>query len=194
LTSRVAGTINGMTIDGNDKAARPLPKWHLPQIQFSTDEHVRRSMTLNGMRMSREYFESGSLRVLQLIVSRLQEGQRDVVHDVLVYLMNQILDIRAVEQEARLLRAESVAAYLGLQQEQVNRLFLTQRLSPQQITHKIESEFAGPVRRAIDVPQLIENQVRYLQPALRQANREERHVLWLLDEVVQLLYSNDPKE
>jgi len=162
----------------------------LPAVRFTTDEYVRRSMTLNGLRMSREYFESGSLRVLQLIAARLEAGQRDVVHNVLVYLMNQILDIRASALEARLLRAESVAAYLGVPQERVNPLFATERLVAGAIARRIEAGAAGPLRRSLDVPALIENQVRYLLPALRECQREERQVLWLLDEVVRLLYAS----
>jgi hypothetical protein len=84
-----------------------LRQWPIPRIEWSTDEDVRRSMTLNGMRMSTEYWQSGSTRVLQLVESRLHEKQLDVVHDVLVYLMRQVLDIKEGAQEARALRAES---------------------------------------------------------------------------------------
>lgn len=162
-------------------------RWPIPAIPFGTEEFTRRSMALNGMRMSLEYFETGSPRILQLVEQRLAAGQRDVVHDVLVYLMQRVLDIRADEQEARLLRAEAVAAYLGLNQSQVNRLFLGMRLNFAHIARRLEKGYAGPVRRAIDVPELIKGQLALLRPALRQYQQSENQALHLLDKVALLL-------
>lgn len=175
------------TSNTSDIGAKHPPIWPVPKIEFTTDESVRRSMALNGMRMSLEYFESGSLRVLQLIEQRLAAEQRDIVHDVLVYLMQKVLDIRSQSQEARLLRAEALAAYLGLEQERVNHLLLSSRLSPGQIAAQIENGYAGPVRRTIDVPALVESQLEHLRPTLRQYQAQQKQALWLLDEVMRLL-------
>jgi len=164
-----------------------LQQWPVPRIDFSTEEFVRRSMSLNGMRMSMEYFETGSRRVVQLIEQRLEAGQRDIVHDVLVYLMQRVLDLRAAEREARSLRAESVAAYLGLNQDRVNQLFLAVRLMPERITAQIEAEYAGPIRRKIDVPGLVAAQVNHLKPSLRQFRHQEQHALKMIDETLRLL-------
>ncbi|MBV9868277.1 MAG: hypothetical protein JO316_23225 [Abitibacteriaceae bacterium] len=183
----------GTLLDGESLLATLLSQlleWPVPAIDFTTEEFVRRSMSLNGMRMSLEYFESGSLRVIQLVEQRLDAGQRDVVHDVLVYLMQQIVDIGAKAQEARLLRAESLAAYLGLQQERVNHLLLSSRLASRRIAEQIQNGYAGPVRRAIDVPALVQSQLAHLRPTLQQYKREENQVLWLLDEIVGLLRQN----
>jgi hypothetical protein len=149
-------------------------------------------MALNGMRMSTEYWQSGSLRVLQLVESRLIEGQRDVVHDVLVYLMRQILDIRAEAEEARGLRAESVAAYLGLQEAPVRALFASDALAPARMAATIEGGIAGPVRRALNVGELVAAQVRQLRPQLREYSQQENRWLWLIDEITQRLYDDAP--
>ena len=167
-----------------------LPQWVLPKIVFDTEEFTRRSMTLNGMRMSTEYFTSGSQRVIQLIEQRLEVGQRDVIHDVLVYLMRQVLDVRAQATEARLLRAESVAAYLGLDQNRTNHLFLTRRLVPAEIAASLEAGVAGRIRRAVAVLPLLEGQVRHLQPTLRHCRRQERRIMELIDGVTLRLYAD----
>lgn len=167
--------------------APTLQHSRLPAIAFGTEEFTRRSMALNGMRMSLEYFESGSLRVLQLVEQRLAVGQRDVVHDVLVYLIQRVLDRRAEMQEARLLRAEAIAAYLGLNQSRVNILLLAARLTPRYMARQLEAGYAGPVRRAIDVAGLIESQIALLRPILRDYQHKERQALYLLDQVALLL-------
>ncbi|HEX8236812.1 MAG TPA: hypothetical protein VF600_12720 [Abditibacteriaceae bacterium] len=166
-----------------------LQQWPIPRIEWSSHEDVRRSMTLNGMRMSTEYWQSGSTRVLQLVESRLEAGQRDIVHDVLVYLMRQVLDIRAGAQEARDLRAESVAAFLGLQEPLVRVLFAQERLSVPRLSSAIESGIAGRVRRAIDVPAMLKNQLQQLRPQLREYSQREERWQWLIDEVAQRLYA-----
>ncbi len=145
-------------------------------------------MTLNGMRMSTEYWQNGSTRVLQLVESRLGEKQRDIIHDVLVYLMRQVLDIRAGAQEARDLRAESVAAFLGLQELAVRRLFAQERLSLPRLHEAIGSGVAGPVRRTIDVAAMLRNQLAQLRPQLNEYSQQEARWQWLIDEVVRRLY------
>lgn len=184
LSSRAASMANRR----EDGTFQELPHWLIPRIEFCTGDFVRRSMTLNGMRMTTEYFGSGSTRVLRLVESRLQAGQCDVVHDILVYLSNQIIDIRAEATEARALRAEAVAAYLGINQVRTELLFLQARLTPQRIARQIESGIAGPLRRQIDVETLIESQVQHLQPAIRAAADAEKKVLRLIDRIAALLY------
>jgi hypothetical protein len=167
-------------------ALRDFP---IPTIQFSTPEEVRRSMTLNSMRMSLEYFQNGSFRVLDLVENRLAQGQRDIVHDLCVYLMRHLSDIRAREREARSLRAESVAAFLGLNEARVQELFWLTRLSSGQIAQKLQGGHAGTLRRVIDVEDLVQSQIALLRPQLRQAAQEEAQVFWLIDRVVALLRS-----
>lgn len=161
----------------------------IPTISFSTPEDVRRSMTLNSMRMSLEYFQSGSLRVLDLVENRLERGQRDIVHDLCVYLMRHLLDIRSREREARNLRAESVAAFLGLNEARVQELFWATRLSAAQIARKLQNGHAGALRRVLDVETLVQNQLALLRPQLQQTAQEEAQVFWLIDQVVTRLRS-----
>ena len=172
--------------------AAPLPtlaEWPIPVIAFGTDEYVRRSMTLNSMRMGTEFFANGSTRVLQMADERLAAGQPDVVHDLLVYVMQGLLDLHIEERELRLLRAEAVAAYLGLDLPRVNRLFLARRLQSKTIAARIETGAAGPLRRKIDVRQLVESQLRHLRPDLQKVREKENLTLNLLDEVVRRLDS-----
>jgi hypothetical protein len=166
----------------------PLQSWPVPHIEWSTREEVRRSMTLNGMRMSTEYWQTGSTRVLQLVESRLGEGQRDIVHDVLVYLMRQVLDVRSAAQEARDLRAEAVAAFLGLQEPVVRTFFAQERLSLSHLRTAIDSGVAGPVRRALDVSALLRNQLQHLRPHLNEYSQQETRWQWLIDQVTKTLY------
>lgn len=166
-----------------DKTFR-LRDFPIPMIEFSTPESVRRSMTLNSMRMSLEYFESGSFRVLELVENRLAENQRDVVHDLCVYLMRHLLDIRAREREARFLRAESVAAFLGLSEKNVQQLFLARRLSAASVTQKLEQGHAGTIRRNLNVEELVGGQIALLRPQLQQFAQEENQLFALLDDVV----------
>lgn len=168
----------------------PLPDWLLPRIVFQTEENVLRSMTLNGMRMSTEYFQSGSLRVLELIENRLQIGQRDVVHNVLVYIARQILDCRSEDRQARDLRAESIAAFLGLNADAVQNLMRERHLNIDNLIRSIEGGDAGVVRRSIDVKNLLRGQMELLQPELEEAQQNEARWLWLLDEIVTRLYED----
>lgn len=167
-----------------------LNHWPVPIIDFSTAPEVRRSMTLNGMRMTIEYTQTASLRVLQLVESRLQAGQRDVVHDVLVYVMRQIIDARRNQAEARDLRAESVAAYLGLDELKVRMLFANSRLSARLMARRIEEGFAGSKRRNLDVETLLRGQIAHLRPDLLDLKRREDSLLWLLDEIVARLFAH----
>jgi hypothetical protein len=181
-----AGPVAPHSLIGSKSSLR---SWPMPRVNWTTDEDVRRSMTLNGMRMSTEYWQNGSTRVLQLVESRLREGQRDIVHDVLVYLMRQVLDTRASAREARNLRAESVAAFLGLRESAVRGLFAQERLSVPLLHRAIESGVAGPVRRAIDAPTMLRNQLEQLRHQLNEYSQQEERWQWLIDEVVSRLYT-----
>jgi len=161
-----------------------LRSLEIPRIAFSTPDDIRRSMTLNAMRMTTEYRQSGSSRVLQLVENRLELGQRDIVHDLLVYVMRQIFDVRAAQREERDNRADSVAAYLGLNATQVRTLFQRERLSPTNIAAHLQNGKAGTIKRALDVPALLASQIALLEPELRHVRALENHYLTLLDEIV----------
>jgi len=162
--------------------------WQFPNITFETDEWTRRSMTLNGMRMSTEYFASNSPRVLQLIEQRLQAGQADVVHDVMVYLMQRVLELHASIDEERALQAESLAAYLGLDARRVQQLLFDWPLPTIAIAQKIESGFAGPPRQTANIAALIQNQLARFSAAIEELKIQEDKVFRLLDEVMLRLY------
>jgi hypothetical protein len=162
----------------------------IPAIEFTTDSDIRRSMTLNGMRMATEFFAYGSPRVLTLIEQRLQDAQRDVVHDVLVYLWERVLLIRANALEAKNLQAESLAAYLGLEPKRVSTLLEETPLSAARVAERIEHGDAGKVQRALNVAALTENLLARLQPELEEEERNQERVLFLIDEIVARLYRN----
>ncbi|MDF2439261.1 MAG: hypothetical protein JWN98_245 [Abditibacteriota bacterium] len=184
LGSRAANSVHeNSTVGGED-----LGRFLVPQIRFDTEEWTRRSMTLNAMRMSREYLDADSLRLLQLVESRLLAGQRDVVHDVLVYLINQIMQMRENAHQARQLRAESLAAYLGLEFPAVLKLLMSSRLQATRIASAIENGRAGPVRRALSVPDVVDSQLALLRPELNAMAAQERRVWTLIDQIVPHLY------
>lgn len=145
-------------------------------------------MTLNAMRMSREFLDAHSPRLLQLVTSRLKAGQSDVVHDVLVYLVGQVEQMRQNAVESRLLRAESLAAYLGLSADAVQALFMTPRLDAPRITTAIESGRAGQVRRSLNIADVVASQLALLHHELASATAGERQVWKLIDQVVLHLY------
>lgn len=170
-----------------------LPDLPIVNINFSTDEATRRSMTLNGMRMSTEYFANGSQRVLELVENRLAIGQSDVIHNVLVYLMRRVFDVQAEVEEARDLRAEALSAFLGLDQNATRQLLSSTRPSARCVTQRILNSEAGTMRRKIsdgDLLSLTQNQMQILLPQLRNSFREEEHILRLVDEIVARLNSD----
>lgn len=173
----------------NNPALPCQDQWQFPPITFSTDDWTRRSMALNGMRMSTEYFATGSPRIFTLIQQRLEAGQSDVVHDVLVYLWERVLQLREEAQEARALQAESLAAYLGLEQTRVTELFLQSDLSC--LVANIESGIAGKPRRVLEIAPLVENLLGRLIPELAQLQQRENLVVSLIDEIVLRLYQWD---
>jgi hypothetical protein len=162
-------------------------KTPIPRIEFTSDADLRRSMTLNGMRMTLEFVQTGSRRMLELIENRLKLGQRDIVHNVLVYLMSQVWDIRDEARGERALRAESVAAFLGLDEAATATLFTTPILDAKDIAKAIVRGDAGKQRRDLAPGPLIENQVALLQPQLDRLQQKEHDLLLLIAEVVGLL-------
>ena len=175
----------------NNRALPCCDLWQFPAIIFTTDDWTRRSMTLNGMRMSTEYFAIGSPRVFTLVEQRLKTGQSDVVHDVLVYLWERVLQLRAEAQEARALQAESLAAYLGLEQARVTGLFQQSDLSS--LIANLENGVAGTPRRALEIAPLVENLLGRLMPELAQFQQRENLVRGLIDEIMLRLYQWNSK-
>lgn len=161
----------------------------IPSIEFRTDEWTRRSMTLNGMRMTTEYMTNGSMRILDLVRNRLAAHQSDVVHNVLIYLMSQILDARDAEAQERVLRSSSLAAFLGLPQSALDNFFLRTPLNVPELTRAIIENEVGVVARNLSIAPLVENQFRLLEPALRQRAQIEERLLKLIGEIVALLRS-----
>jgi hypothetical protein len=156
----------------------------LPAIAFSTDADTRRSMTLNAMRMTCEYSHDASPRILRLVSQRLEAGQRDVVHDALVYVMRQILSLREAMHGEQALRAQALAAYLGVSETALPLL------SPRRDALVLETLRAS-TRRAVDIEAVVEMQRRILRAALVPLRRAERHQLGLLDRIVALLKNDD---
>lgn len=169
-----------------------IEEWQIPGIAFLTETWTRRSMALNGMRMSTEYFASGSHRVFTLVEQRLTAGQSDVVHDVLVYLWERVLLFRSEAREARCLQAESLAAYLGVDYPKTAELFLTPSLCAQELEKQILAGYAGMPRRQLELAPLLENLLARLRPELEEAELRERQVLGLINEVCFRLYEAVP--
>jgi len=162
-------------------------EWKFPAIAFDTNEATRRSMTLNGMRMNTEYFAFGSPRILQFVEERLKEGQADVVHDVMVYLTQRVLQLHASSKEEVLLQAESLAAYLGIDAERVCKLLhptLEGECKNDEIIQQIENGFAGAPRRAVNIRAVVENQLQRFEPEMQEFDQQRSRVLELLDKVV----------
>ncbi|HEX8552767.1 MAG TPA: hypothetical protein VF681_14565 [Abditibacteriaceae bacterium] len=159
----------------------------LPEIFFTTDEATRRSMTLNGMRMSIEFRQTGSRRVMELVENRLAAGQNDSVHDVLVYLMRLVWDARGEIDEAIALRSESLAAWLGLDALKVGEVW---RLcdEPSVFIQALQRGDVGTPRRS-DIAAIIENQWDLLQDDLAPLRRNEAQTLALIQEIKALLAS-----
>lgn len=180
LSSRAAYERNAAQADRNS--------WLIPAITFTTDGDTRRSMALNGMRMATEYFAHHSSRILSFVEARLAAGQSDVVHDVLVYLWEQVLLMRANARQARELQAQSVAAYLGVDVARVNAFFQATPLSVTQIASRLAAGEAGPVLRQVDICALLENLLARLAPELEEWAHHESRVQHLMDEIVLRLY------
>ena len=164
-------------------------EWDFPAIDFQTDDATRLSMTLNGMRMTTEYFAHGSERVLKLVEQRLAAGQRDVVHDILVYLVQRILEIRSEKREEHSLQAESLAAYLGLNAQRTKEL-LTWPIQSATLIQQIEAGKAGKPREFIGVAALVENQLTRFSSAMQKLEDREAGVLQLIDEIVKRFYNS----
>lgn len=167
-------------------------EWRVPKILFSTETWTRRSMALNGMRMSTEYFASGSQRIFTLIEQRLNAEQSDVVHDVLVYLWERVLLFREEAREARSLQAESLAAYLGIDYSRTNELFQAPVLLREVLQEQISAGYAGVPKRQLELTPLLENLLARLAPELEEASRHEEQVLIVIDGICEQLYKKVP--
>lgn len=163
-----------------------LNQIQLPEVLFDTHPDIRRSMTLNAMRMSTELFSDGSERVYQLALQRLEANQPDVVHDLLVYLMHVILDARREYAEETALRAESIAAYLGIDSQKV-LLFVREYGNDKfALTKCLEQGKAGKLRRELNVAALLTNQLELLKPHQQSADNKEAQVLEMIRRVLDL--------
>lgn len=178
------------TARAKNEAIAEAENWRIPEICFSTEVWTRRSMALNGMRMSTEYFASGSLRIFTLIEQRLAVRQSDVVHDVLVYLWERVLQFREEAREARSLQAESLAAYLRVDYSRTVELFLAPSLRVEELEKQITAGYAGVPRRQLELVPLLENLLARLQPELEEIARLESQVFYLIDEICLRLYES----
>lgn len=149
-----------------------LSQASVPAIPFTTEESVRRSMTLNSMRMTLEHFQTGSDRLLELVDNRLAAGQRDVVHDALVYLMRRLADIHAAQRETENLCADSLAAWLGLHPRDTQAL-LARSGNADELASGLAAGEAGELRRKLDLGAVCRNQWAQLEPEREVSNREE---------------------
>lgn len=180
LSTQTARSQNAMRSDQS--------QWHIPAISFTTPDSIRISMTLNGMRMATEFFASGSQRVLVLIEQRLKAKQFDVVHDVLVYLWERVLLMRASAQEAKDLQAESLAAYLGIRPCCVRSMFNVSPICAKQIAQRIRNGEAGKIQRNLDISLLTENLLARLEPELKEFKHNEERIQFLIEEIASSLY------
>jgi hypothetical protein len=161
-----------------------LDQIQLPKVLFDTDPNIRRSMTLNAMRMSTELFALGSERVFQLAQQRLEADQPDVVHDLLVYLMHAILDARRDYAQETALRAESLAAYLGIEPTKVLLLMREYGDDELALTNSLEQGQAGILQRKLNVAALVNNQMELLTPYRQSAQRKETQVIEIIRRVL----------
>ncbi|MEO6906786.1 MAG: hypothetical protein ABI210_02750 [Abditibacteriaceae bacterium] len=162
-----------------------LNQIQLPKVLFVTTPEIRRSMTVNAMRMSTELFEVGSERVFQLARQRLEANQTDVVHDLLVYLMHAILGARHEYTQEKILRAESIAAYLGISPTKV-LLLLNRYNESSQLTEYLLRGDAGKLQRELNVAALVRNQLELLSPYQQNAFEKEIMVIEAVGRVVEL--------
>lgn len=157
----------------------------LPKVLFVTHTDIRRSMTLNAMRMCTELFALGSQRVFQLAKQRLEANQSDVVHDLLVYLMHAILDARREYERETTLRAESIAAYLGIVPAKV-LILVRQNNDANQLTENLRDGYAGKLQRELNVGALVDNQLALLTPYQKVAIEKETQVLQMIRRILEL--------
>jgi len=174
------------TVNISNPTLATLQQWQIPQEIFSTGIDVRRSMTLNAMRMSTELFDYGSERVFLLAQNRLDAGQTDVVHDLLVYLMEALLDINRQFTAECALRAESIAAYLGISPAKV-LLFIKPALADiKPFIKTLQSGSAGSVKRQIDLPALVTAQLELLRPHADAAEKQETYMRDVISTVLNI--------
>lgn len=162
----------------------------VPSIEFTTDEAVRRSMTLNAMRMTLEHFQTGSNRMLELIDNRLAAGQRDIAHDALVYLMRRLADVHAAERETENLCADSLAAWLGLRPLDT-RTLLARSANAEELAAGLAAGEAGELKRTLDLTAVCANQWAQLEPERETARGEEDALFGLVKSIRDKLVRQD---
>jgi hypothetical protein len=189
-THFIAAVLSSFSAGKVNQSVSEVRNWQIPVIELKTDSDTRLSMTLNGMRMATEFFAHDSPRILALVEHRLKARQRDVVHDILVYLWEQVLLMRANAQEAKDLQAQSLAAYLGLELPRVQMLFTESPLLAARITQRIREGEAGIVQRHLDLDSLTENLLARLQDELNEWKKNEQRILFLIEEIVSRLYAD----
>jgi hypothetical protein len=158
----------------------------LPKVLFTTHPDIRRSMTLNSMRMSLELLETGSERVFTLAQNRLRENQTDIIHDLLVYLMHAILDARRELAQEKMLRAESMAAYMGISPAKVLLLLTRYENNSAALTKALEQNEAGTLQRKLDTHALVDNQLELLLPYRNSAQEKEEMLRKAIREIIEL--------
>lgn len=163
-----------------------LHEIQLPKVLFNTHSDIRRSMTVNAMRMSTELFGTGSERIYQLAQQRLAAKQTDVVHDLLVYLMHAILDARREYVQELALRAESVAAYLGINPQKVLSIMHNHGDDASAIARSLEHGNAGNLQRKLNVLALVQNQLDLLKPQQQRSHDHESQVIEMVRRVLKM--------
>ncbi len=191
-----------LPVQVHNLTSEEVVNWQIPSVKFSTEESTRLSMTLNGMRMSTEYFASDSTRVLQLVEQRLEAAQSDVIHDILVYLMQRALELSTTFTQERMLLAESIAAYLGVQENMVHQLLCEQlknelwenrQIQSEPLALKIQNGFAGTPRASADVTALIQNQAARFNEEFSYLKQQHERVFHLIDEIADKIFASGAK-
>lgn len=163
-----------------------LNQAQLPEVLFTTHSDIRRSMMLNSMRMSDEFVESGIERIFEITKQRLTKNQTDVVHDHLAYLMHAILGARREYAQEALLRAESIAAYLGISHAKVLLLLNQYGDDVDGLTASLEGGYAGTLQRKLNIAALIRNQMELLKPFKHRADERETSIINFIAKVVEM--------
>jgi hypothetical protein len=163
-----------------------LNQVQLPKVLFPTQSDIRRSMMLNSMCMSSEFLDSGSERIFEITRHRLEKMQTDIIHDHLAYLMYAILDARREYAQEASLRAESIAAYLGIVPSKVLLLIHQHGHDVVGLTASLEEGLAGTLHRKIDTSALINNQIELLLPFRQHAYEKESSITQFIAKIVEL--------
>jgi hypothetical protein len=140
--------------------------------------------------MSSEFLDSGSERIFEITQQRLEENQTDVIHDHLAYLMHAILDTRRAYAQEASLRAESIAAYLGISPAKVLLLIQQYGDNVAGLTMSLEEGKAGILHRKLDTTALINNQIELLLPFQKDAREKESSIIEFIGKIVKMWKDN----